>query len=352
MSARYEPVGWNRSKIVYDAALLGLVGAYLWLYLAVGAASAPLAALPDAPTLAMQATGTCAFLLLSLVLAIGPLARLDRRLLPLLYNRRHFGVITCAMAACHGQAVLGWYFAFSPTPAVQALLFTDTSFNRWHGFPFIPFGIAAFVILLVLAATSHDFWLKFLGPGLWKSLHMAVYAAYALVVAHVALGALQDKGQPLLAMVVMASVGGLAALHLAAGHRAKQIDAAVAGSNDAGWVVAADIDAIAEGAGVVVTLPDASTVAIFRNNGLLSAVSNLCAHQNGPLGEGRVIDGCITCPWHGFQYRLEDGCAPAPFTEKLATYRLRLDGWLVLLDPTPNPPGIYVPPLAVPSISP
>jgi DEAD/DEAH box helicase domain-containing protein len=42
--------------------------------------------------------------------------------------------------------------------------------------------------------------------------------------------------------------------------------------------------------------------------------------------EGRVLDGCITCPWHGFQYRLEDGCAPPPYTEKLPTYRLRLVG--------------------------
>ncbi len=31
-------------------------------------------------------------------------------------------------------------------------------------------------------------------------------------------------------------------------------------------------------------------------------ISNVCQHQNGPLGEGEIIDGCITCPWHGFQY--------------------------------------------------
>ena len=28
----------------------------------------------------------------------------------------------------------------------------------------------------------------------------------------------------------------------------------------------------------------------------------------GPLGEGKIVDGCITCPWHGFQYRPQDGC--------------------------------------------
>ena len=99
---------------------------------------------------------------------------------------------------------------------------------------------------------------------------------------------------------------------------------------------------------MVVAVDGGESVAIFRHQGRLSAVSNLCAHQNGPLGEGRVVDGCITCPWHGFQYRLEDGCAPAPYTEKLATYRLRLRDGLVLLDPRPNPPGTPVPPLVLP----
>jgi sulfoxide reductase heme-binding subunit YedZ len=47
----------------------------------------------------------------------------------------------------------------------------------------------------------------------------------------------------------------------------------------------------------------------------------------------------VTCPWHGFQYRLEDGRAPAPFTEKLATYRVRLRAGAVEVDPRPLPPG-------------
>ena len=55
----------------------------------------------------------------------------------------------------------------------------------------------------------------------------------------------------------------------------------------------------------------------------------------GPLGEGRIIDGCVTCPWHGYQYRPEDGAAPAPFTERVPTFRLRLVGGRILLDPRP-----------------
>ena len=38
-------------------------------------------------------------------------------------------------------------------------------------------GIAALLILFLLAATSHDYWLTFLGPSVWKRLHMALYLA-------------------------------------------------------------------------------------------------------------------------------------------------------------------------------
>jgi nitrite reductase/ring-hydroxylating ferredoxin subunit len=78
---------------------------------------------------------------------------------------------------------------------------------------------------------------------------------------------------------------------------------------------------------------------VFRDGEQIGALTNLCAHQNGPLGEGRIIDGCVTCPWHGFQYKLHDGCAPAPFTEKLATYPVRLKDGIVEVFPNALPPG-------------
>ena len=344
MSARYVPVGWNRAKIAYDAVLLlaitGYVLGYLWLGPLLRDPARPL----DDASLAIKAWGSCAFLLLTAALAIGPLARLDRRFLPLLYNRRHLGVLTFGVAACHALAVLDWHFAFSPTPPLVALLTTEPG----PGIPFIPFGIAALVILFALAATSHDFWLAFLGPPLWKALHMALYGAYALVVVHVALGYLQSATNPAFALVVVGSATLLAALHVAAARREAVADNAIAAAApEPPWLVACAAEAVPEGEAVVVRPPEAEPVAIFRHEGRLSAVSNLCAHQNGPLGEGRVVGGCITCSWHGFQYRLEDGCAPPPYTEKLSTYRLRLVGGEVWLDPRPNPPGTRVEPLAV-----
>ena len=347
MSARYVPVGWNRSKLVYDATLLAAIALYILIYVRLGPRLQPALLPQDPPTQAIDAYGTCAFLLLTFVLCIGPLARLDRRFAPLAYNRRHFGVLTAAVAGGHVWQAIDWYFSYGKLPIAEALLVLDSSFFQLHGFPYIPFGILGFVILCALAFTSHDFWLAFLTPPVWKSLHMAVYAAYTLILFHIAAGAMQGSSNPLFAAVVAAGVTLVCTLHLAAGRRQRGRDSAFATPSTDGWFDAAAIADIADGAGIVVNLPHADSVAIFRDGDALSAIANRCAHQNGPLGEGRVIDGCATCPWHGYQYRLEDGCAPAPYTEKLATYRLRLAGGRVLLDPRPNPPGTRVEPTRI-----
>lgn len=349
MSARYVPVGWNRVKLAYDAVLLLAIALYVGAFTGLGPWLQDPARPLDGQSLAIKAWGSCAFLLLTLALSIGPLARLDRRFLPLLYNRRHLGVLTCAVALTHAGAVLDWHFAYSPTPALVALLSSEPGPGQVPGLPFLPFGIAALLILVVLAATSHDFWLAFLTPPVWKALHMAIYAAYALVVAHVGLGYLQAATNPVLAGLVALSCALLAGLHLAAGRREARADGAVARpAPEPPWLLAGPAAAIPEGGAIILRPPAGEAVAIFRHQGRLSAVTNLCAHQNGPLGEGRVVDGCITCPWHGFQYRLEDGCAPPPYTEKLATYRLRLEAGEVWLDPRPNPPGTRIEPVVVP----
>jgi len=351
MSVQYVPVIWNRNKYVYDAVLLIAVALFLYLYIRVGPQFEDVTRPIDGAVLRMRAFGSCAFLMLTLILCIGPLARLDRRFLPLLYNRRHFGVMTAGIAAVHANYVLGWYFNFSPTDRYVALLSSNTSYTQILGFPFETFGIAALIILFVLAATSHDFWLSFLGAPIWKALHMFIYVAYACVVLHVALGALQGPGDPVFTAIVSASVVLVCGLHFTTGRMEAQRErgeqTAKASLQEQGWLVAGDINEIDTDCAKVVPLADGERVAIFKYDGKLSAITNACAHQNGPLGEGKVLWGCITCPWHGYQYNLADGRAPAPFTEKISTYRLKLVGSTILLDPGALPPGTYVEPVEI-----
>ncbi len=346
MSVKYVPVQWTRSKMFYDAVLAVAVVAYILLYLDVAPRFLDHAKPVDGAIVRARALGTCAFLMLTFILCIGPLARLDRRFLPLLYNRRHFGVLTFFVAMTHAFYVINWYFNFSPQPPFEAIFTANTSYGQMLGFPFETLGVLALLALAILAATSHDFWLKFLTAPVWKSLHYLLYPAYALLVGHVALGALQSEANSTFAIVVAVSVFAVCALHAIAAWR-EQGTTALAPHDHNTWHFAGDLSDFEEGRAQIVRLDGGRRAAVFLNGGKLSAISNACAHQNGPLGEGKIIDNCITCPWHGFQYRLEDGCSPAPFTEKVPTYHLRLDGTRVLINATANPPGTFVQPLDI-----
>jgi 3-phenylpropionate/trans-cinnamate dioxygenase ferredoxin subunit len=76
--------------------------------------------------------------------------------------------------------------------------------------------------------------------------------------------------------------------------------------------VAADTE-IAEGQ-VRVVEARGKSIAICRNGGKLYAIDNLCTHDNGPLGEGELIEGEIECPRHGARFDVQTGkamCLPA-----------------------------------------
>jgi len=340
MSAGFQAVQWNATKLRYDAILLGLVALYLAGFIGMSAAlswPADRAAWID---LRLKAFGTCAFLMLSAVLAIGPLARLDARFLPLLYNRRHLGVATFFIALLHAGFMVEWYLLESEITNLAGELTSWADYlNFPAGFPFKTLGLIALLTMLAMAATSHDYWLAFFTPPVWKAIHMAVYVGYGAAALHIALGAMQNNRHPAIPILLFALFGAVSLLHLKAARIGEALDA---GDEDAdGWLPVGAPDSIPDGRARIVSAKDGERIAVFRDGRILSAVSNLCAHQNGPIGEGRVVDGCITCPWHGYEYRVEDGCAPPPFSEKLATYPLRLRGSMIEVATTPLPPGTY-----------
>ena len=86
-----------------------------------------------------------------------------------------------------------------------------------------------------MAATSHDFWLLFLTPRIWKALHMALYVAYGLVVMHVALGIMQGEYTVLIPLMLAGGLGSVAVLHLVAGWRERSLDRGIAVNAD-GWI--------------------------------------------------------------------------------------------------------------------
>jgi nitrite reductase/ring-hydroxylating ferredoxin subunit/DMSO/TMAO reductase YedYZ heme-binding membrane subunit len=336
MSHGYQAVTWTPFKKRFDLWMLLGVAAYLVSFIVVSGMVFPADEALAPIQLLIRATGTLAFLMLTFILTIGPLARLTPRFKPFLYNRRHLGVTTFLIALVHAFFVLLWYHGFSEMNVFVSLLVSNPRYDSIAGFPFESLGAVALIIMFLMAATSHDFWNANLAPGLWKSLHIGVYVAYALLVMHIALGALQFEKSSLYLIALVSGVGVVGGLHLWTAFMASGPDLkAEAGE----WLkVCAPLD-IEDKCAKVVEPPSGERIAVFRSGQKVFAISNVCRHQGGPLGEGRVIDDCVTCPWHGFQYRPEDGQSPPPFTEKIATYKTRIVDNLVEVFAEPNPPG-------------
>src|SRR6201987_2659054 len=200
MSVSYQAVGWNRTKKIYDGVLAGGLALYLGVFVGIGSLVHPNA---TADTLLIRGLGTAAFLLLHVILAIGPLCRLDRRFLPLLYNRRHLGVTMFVLGLAHGTFSLFQFHALGNLNPLLSLFLGNTRYASVADFPFQALGFFALLILFLMAATSHDFWLHNLTAPVWKRLHMLVYVAYGLLIAHVVLGALQSETSPVLAIVLL-----------------------------------------------------------------------------------------------------------------------------------------------------
>ncbi len=344
MSAGYQAVLWNRNKKLYDLTIAAGIVVFLGLFVGIGVATRTQATIE---TLLIRGFGAGALLLLHVVLAIGPLCRLDARFLPLLYNRRHLGVCTFLLALAHGGFSIVQFHGLGVLNPLVSVLASNGNYDSLTQFPFQALGLLALVILFLLAATSHDFWLANLTAPVWKSLHMLVYVAYGLILVHVALGSLQAPERPaVLAVLLGIGFAGIASLHLVAGWR-ERAPAPAAEAEGSAVDVCAVSDIPLDRARIFHLSGERVAVFRYRADGgeRIAAVSNVCRHQNGPLGEGRVIDGCITCPWHGYQYRPEDGCSPPPFTETIPTFNVRVAGGRVLVDPRPNPPGTHAEPV-------
>jgi nitrite reductase/ring-hydroxylating ferredoxin subunit len=317
----YVAVGWNPYKKRYDATLLAGIVLYLAVFSLLNLAIHPNATVE---TTLIRALGTLAFLLLHVVLSIGPLCRLDSRWLPLLSNRRHLGVATFVIGLGHAALALFQFHALGALSPLESLFLSNPRYDSLSEFPFEILGFFALLILFLMAATSHDFWLATLTPMAWKSLHMLVYAAYALLVLHVALGALQSERSPVLTAIVAIGFLWIAGLHVTAALRERTLDRPPAEE----WIRVARLEEIPDNRARIVA-GTKERIAVYRFGDRVSALSNVCAHQGGPLGEGKILEGCVTCPWHGYQYLPETGIAPPPFTERVEKYETRVEDGVV-----------------------
>ncbi|MEP0520193.1 MAG: nitrite reductase small subunit NirD [Hyphomicrobiales bacterium] len=74
------------------------------------------------------------------------------------------------------------------------------------------------------------------------------------------------------------------------------------------------------------------TVAVFRtSDDRVFALEDKCPHKNGPLSQGIIHDGCVTCPLHNWVISLETGKAQGADEGETKSFPIKLDGEDILL---------------------
>ena len=90
------------------------------------------------------------------------------------------------------------------------------------------------------------------------------------------------------------------------------------------YVTLANASDIRSGRGKAFTL-NGRRIAVFNDDGDFCALSNTCAHAMGSLGRGRIRNGVVTCPVHGYAYDAKTGACRTDA-------RLRVEAYEVIVE--------------------
>ncbi len=72
-------------------------------------------------------------------------------------------------------------------------------------------------------------------------------------------------------------------------------------------------------------------IAVYRVNGDYFAIDDVCPHMGASLSEGEVDGGVVTCPWHGWRFRLADGTWADNTRLKISSYPVEVVEGQVLI---------------------
>ena len=84
-------------------------------------------------------------------------------------------------------------------------------------------------------------------------------------------------------------------------------------------------------------------ICLTRTEEGYGAINNRCPHQGGPLGDGFLQDGCVVCPWHGYEYDPLSGASPPEYDDppvEAYPVEMREDGLYVGVYEPEHPPTL------------
>lgn len=99
-----------------------------------------------------------------------------------------------------------------------------------------------------------------------------------------------------------------------------------------GFQLVARTEEIPVGGAKVVEV-NAREIALFNVNGTFYAIYNICPHQGGPLGEGRLKGHVVSCPWHDLAFDVRSGLATDGGGNCVGSYQVRVNDGEVFVGP-------------------
>jgi nitrite reductase (NADH) small subunit/3-phenylpropionate/trans-cinnamate dioxygenase ferredoxin subunit len=93
---------------------------------------------------------------------------------------------------------------------------------------------------------------------------------------------------------------------------------------------------VAEGEGKTVSV-EGKLIAVFCDGGQHRAIDDVCPHMGASLSGGHVENGIVTCPWHAWRFRLNDGAWADNPRIKIGCYPVRVEGDEVQVAVGPGP---------------
>jgi methionine sulfoxide reductase heme-binding subunit len=134
-----------------------------------------------------RALGDASFILLSITLLIGPLAKIFPYFQKIIPWRRQFGIWFFIIGLLHFLLIFDGYFGWDIMVLLGYKLQRDTGeyllFSGGFGIGNV-IGITSLFLAMLLAATSSDKAIQLLGGSSWKRLHMTAHAIFYLSVMH------------------------------------------------------------------------------------------------------------------------------------------------------------------------
>lgn len=321
----------------------------------------------------LRYSSTIAFLFLTDVLLIGPWSRYSKTIQSIYKHRRHLGVTTFLLGLLHASIILREYFDYSleqaltssyvffgETTLIVMLWLALTSWDkaqkklspRWwniiYSAVFIQFlllawiswntavdmttGYAVLMVLfilvwLLLAPFSISQKLLERVNG-WKQLHLAVYVAYTALVVHAwnAYISYMDGWVPVAFLILVGIVcishvhGWIHQLQRRRTRKQSELLPHIIEKDDGKYIAVGAPNYFEDGTGKQVTIFSGSQIAVFRDGENFFGIAAICPHQGGPLAEGTIVNGYVECPWHQWQFGVNNGSGPPGFSDCVPYY--------------------------------